>query len=385
MIADGDFRARLQRLSVMMINMPARCSALDIECAGAVLGLLARAEPEVLAAVEPSAPAGCHPKYSGQGSEFTCACGDGAPLHWQRTHLLRASGVSVELLLSKRAAPGASTVEQPDAAELQAWHDMAERLQAGAVLTGPEQRRAGVLLQHACDLASKLAASGQESVPAQAPSDAPDASEPAEQGEQTVARPTTAAQVREFVGSNFISLRYGMPSGATDELGDHPPHHQDVYELSARDLLSAFGLWAGAAQPAEDNLAADREVFDTWVKREAGEWAARRWHGTDAYDEPRVQDYRVGWNACLEMYGGRVPPLQAGLGPVPEACRTTMQEQFSATEHSMAFGWLQGLATTDGAPKLARVAVAAWRDLATEKAARAVAQAQARLDSTRRL
>lgn len=47
-----------------------------------------------------------------------------------------------------------------------------------------------------------------------------------------VKAPQTAAEVRDFIGSNFNSLRYGRK----DEL----PCDEDAYSLTAHDLLSAF-------------------------------------------------------------------------------------------------------------------------------------------------
>jgi hypothetical protein len=56
-------------------------------------------------------------------------------------------------------------------------------------------------------------------------------------GSEPVAWPKDAADVREFVGSHFRSLFYANPTGMD-------PHENDVYELTAHDLLSAFRWWA---------------------------------------------------------------------------------------------------------------------------------------------
>lgn len=63
--------------------------------------------------------------------------------------------------------------------------------------------------------------------------------------------PTNAEQVRQFVGSNFCSLKYALRKKTPDE--------NDIYEMSAHDLISAFNDWrdfvlkqeAKPAQPAE--------------------------------------------------------------------------------------------------------------------------------------
>lgn len=45
----------------------------------------------------------------------------------------------------------------------------------------------------------------------------------------------------------------------------------------------------------------ERQLFESWVVREAGTGAAKRWFGTDAYENLRINDYRTGWTACLEL------------------------------------------------------------------------------------
>ena len=56
-------------------------------------------------------------------------------------------------------------------------------------------------------------------------------------GSEPVAWPKDAAEVREFVGNHFRSLFYANATGMD-------PHENDVYELTAHDLLSAFRWWA---------------------------------------------------------------------------------------------------------------------------------------------
>lgn len=47
--------------------------------------------------------------------------------------------------------------------------------------------------------------------------------------------PTTADDVRGFVGSDYCSLRYGRE--------DQTPDEGDIYTMSAHDLASAIGNW----------------------------------------------------------------------------------------------------------------------------------------------
>ena len=54
--------------------------------------------------------------------------------------------------------------------------------------------------------------------------------------------PATAAEVRDFIGSNFISAEY-----ATDS-----PHDDDKYVLTAHDFLSAVDFWRGEWGPGTD-------------------------------------------------------------------------------------------------------------------------------------
>lgn len=74
---------------------------------------------------------------------------------------------------------------------------------------------------------------------------------------QTITRtidlfPTTAKDVRDFIGSQFIELRYGKEGGE--------PHDNDVYKLSAHDILSAFE-WSAMAQ--QDHIVdADKMVSE---------------------------------------------------------------------------------------------------------------------------
>lgn len=47
--------------------------------------------------------------------------------------------------------------------------------------------------------------------------------------------PTSADGVRNFVGGDFISIRYGRADQAPDE--------NDVYTMSGHDLISAIRNW----------------------------------------------------------------------------------------------------------------------------------------------
>ena len=47
--------------------------------------------------------------------------------------------------------------------------------------------------------------------------------------------PTTADDVRGFVGSGFCSMRYGRE--------DQTPDDGDIYTMSAHDIASAIGNW----------------------------------------------------------------------------------------------------------------------------------------------
>lgn len=62
------------------------------------------------------------------------------------------------------------------------------------------------------------------------------ASVAASAGSEPVAWPKDATEVREFVGGHFRSLFYANPTSMD-------PHENDVYELTAHDLLSAFRWW----------------------------------------------------------------------------------------------------------------------------------------------
>ena len=44
----------------------------------------------------------------------------------------------------------------------------------------------------------------------------------------------------------------------------------------------------------------EREAFEARVEKEAGSGAKARWLGTEAYENHRVQDNRLGWAWCLE-------------------------------------------------------------------------------------
>ena len=52
-----------------------------------------------------------------------------------------------------------------------------------------------------------------------------------------VSFPKTPAQVRSFVGHQFASLRYGRE--------DESPDIDDLYTMTAHDIISAFDWWFG--------------------------------------------------------------------------------------------------------------------------------------------
>lgn len=54
--------------------------------------------------------------------------------------------------------------------------------------------------------------------------------------------PKSASDVREFIGSDFSKIQFGEPDGK--------PSDDDVYVLSAHDLLSAFQNLIDAHQDA---------------------------------------------------------------------------------------------------------------------------------------
>ncbi|MFG0381059.1 DUF551 domain-containing protein [Pseudomonas sp. zbq_18] len=61
-----------------------------------------------------------------------------------------------------------------------------------------------------------------------------------------------------------------------------------------------------AAQSAPD----EREAFEAWIEREAGEGAAKRWPTDNGpgYANDRVQDYRTGWVECLAWQRAQSAP-----------------------------------------------------------------------------
>jgi hypothetical protein len=71
---------------------------------------------------------------------------------------------------------------------------------------------------------------------------------------EPVARPTTPQQVRDFIGSNFASMKPALGMEDGQFLRDVPADEGDMYTLTAHDLLSAFQEWAdfsGGAASAE--------------------------------------------------------------------------------------------------------------------------------------
>lgn len=146
----------------------------------------------------------------------------------------RTTGGIVEMLQDRVAeleaqleAIGAGGVSGPLMGQPQAMPDLTTLTERGA------KAWAGVDAQGlregftAADMATAAAQGFRDGV----------ASVAANAGSEPVAWPKDAADVREFVGSHFRSLFYANPTGMD-------PHENDVYELTAHDLLSAFRWWA---------------------------------------------------------------------------------------------------------------------------------------------
>lgn len=64
-----------------------------------------------------------------------------------------------------------------------------------------------------------------------------------------VAWPRTAAEVRDFIGSNFNSRKDEFPAAEGSGTWEGTASENDVYCLTVHDLLSAFDQWQ-EAQPA---------------------------------------------------------------------------------------------------------------------------------------
>lgn len=60
----------------------------------------------------------------------------------------------------------------------------------------------------------------------------------------------------------------------------------------------------------------ERQLFESWIVRECGPGASKRWLNTDAYENMRVNDYRTGWVACLGLISATTQPV--GKLPIPE-------------------------------------------------------------------
>ncbi|WP_396180078.1 hypothetical protein [Flavobacterium sp.] len=86
------------------------------------------------------------------------------------------------------------------------------------------------------------------------------------------------------------------------------------YKAALNDVKTAqraefpiVSRWTVATHEADKQRESEdeREAFEAWVIREAGADAAKRWLGTDGYENLRIQDNRVGWAACLDWMAGR--------------------------------------------------------------------------------
>lgn len=62
--------------------------------------------------------------------------------------------------------------------------------------------------------------------------------------------PSTPEQIRDFIGSNFISRKDEKPAPEGTPIWAGEATENDVYTLSAHDLLSAFSEWAEAQADA---------------------------------------------------------------------------------------------------------------------------------------
>lgn len=137
----------------------------------------------------------------------------------------------------------------------------------------------------------------------------------------------TVAQHRRIVAAKDADI------ARLDEVVSHVRMQASVQAQEARtqkSIVSEIGamvgcdddfLTAGAVRdalakqsaPAERVvvLQGEREAFEDWIKREAGDHAAKRWptETGQGYANDRVQDYRTGWVECLQW--------QARLNPAP--------------------------------------------------------------------
>ena len=129
-------------------------------------------------------------------------------------------------------------------------------------------------------------------------------------GQEPVAWPQNAAEVRAFVGSHFCSLLYANPVSME-------PSDNDRYELTAHDLLSAFRWWTedAAQQPAEPIAGKEPEA---WQERQQTSTGWTPWY-----------------DAELPTSMGKGPGLSEVLGGIEYQWRPLYTAQQPATPYSI--------------------------------------------------
>ena len=76
-----------------------------------------------------------------------------------------------------------------------------------------------------------------------------------------------------------------------------------------QSILECLGLLAADTPFVIEN---EQVAFDAWIKKEAGDEAAKRWPNENGpmYERARVQDYRTGWVECLRWMKNQ--PIEPG-------------------------------------------------------------------------
>jgi len=147
----------------------------------------------------------------------------------------------------------------------------------------------------------------------------------AQQAAQEPRWPTTPDEVRNFIGSNYQSLKWSI--------SEDQPHENDTYVLTVHDLLSAIKWWADC-EPTTDNPPAPQHE----AQEPYGRVTTHSVTGQQFFYRHPEHPYLDNASECVTLYT-HPAPQQAAQEPVPglERCEFDDECEFCSEPEGGVF------------------------------------------------
>jgi hypothetical protein len=133
--------------------------------------------------------------------------------------------------------------------------------------------------------------------------------------------PALTEEQREEILDEMVNT-HGFSGGETEQM-------VGLVIDATIDALAADSPVAVVVQAQAPALTDEQEsaAFETWISRDVGAFALKRWLDTTAYENTRVQDYRTGWFEAVKWLRAILAAASPTLPPLTDSMRAVLRNE----------------------------------------------------------